>query len=42
VDASAQTSEAIALLRKLGAEGIDHPGGTLLAHLVRVRDRLAR
>jgi len=42
VDAAAQTSEAIALLRKLGAEGIDHPGGTLLAHLIRVRDRLAR
>ncbi|MFD4570492.1 DUF6817 domain-containing protein [Streptomyces sp. NPDC058475] len=35
-------SEAITLLRKLGAENIDHPGGTLLAHLIRVRDRLAR
>jgi hypothetical protein len=42
-DAAAQTgAEAIALLRELGAEQIDHPGGTLLAHLVRVRDRLAR
>ncbi|WP_369247617.1 DUF6817 domain-containing protein [Streptomyces sp. R41] len=42
-DAAAQSvSEAIDLLRELGAERIDHPGGTLMAHLVRVRDRLAR
>ncbi|GAA4899874.1 DUF6817 domain-containing protein [Streptomyces coeruleoprunus] len=32
---------AIALLRACGAEGREHPGGTLLAHLLRVRDRLA-
>jgi uncharacterized protein DUF6817 len=30
------------LLRELGAEELDHPGGTLLAHLDRVRHRLAR
>ncbi|MEV4413341.1 DUF6817 domain-containing protein [Catellatospora sp. NPDC049609] len=30
-----------ALLRERGAETIDHPGGTLHAHLVRVHDRLA-
>jgi len=28
-------------LRDRGAESIDHPGGTLLAHLGRVHDRLA-
>lgn len=28
-------------LREHGAETIDHPGGTLLAHLLRVRDLLA-
>ncbi|MFC7259128.1 DUF6817 domain-containing protein [Streptomyces lutosisoli] len=39
---TAQSSKAIALLRELGAADIEHPGGTLLAHLVRVRDRLAR
>lgn len=33
--------DALALLRRLGAAGIDHPGGTLLAHLARVRQRLA-
>ncbi|MGW2699848.1 DUF6817 domain-containing protein [Streptomyces sp. NPDC001340] len=32
---------AVALLRDLGAEGMAHPGGTLLAHLRRVQDRLA-
>ncbi|MFH8769432.1 DUF6817 domain-containing protein [Streptomyces sp. NPDC017958] len=32
---------AVALLRGLGAEGMPHPGGTLLAHLGRVQDRLA-
>jgi hypothetical protein len=41
-DAPPGTSEALALLHELGAEKIDHPGGTLLAHLVRVRERLAR
>lgn len=35
------TDAALALLRASGAEDLDHPGGTLLAHLVRVRDRLA-
>jgi len=30
------------LLRSRGAEGIDHPGGTLHAHLERVQQRLAR
>ncbi|MGW5738445.1 MULTISPECIES: DUF6817 domain-containing protein [Streptomyces] len=29
------------LLRDLGAETLDHPGGTLLAHLERVRRQLA-
>lgn len=29
-----------ALLRERGAESIDHPGGTLYTHLVRVHDRL--
>jgi hypothetical protein len=29
-----------ALLRERGGEGIAHPGGTLYAHLLRVRDRL--
>ncbi|MDN3028828.1 DUF6817 domain-containing protein [Streptomyces sp. S.PB5] len=33
-------SQADALLRELGAEGIPHPGGTLLTHLHRVRTRL--
>ncbi|MET8009056.1 DUF6817 domain-containing protein [Streptomyces sp. NPDC005271] len=32
---------AVTLLRRLGAAGIAHPGGTLLAHLQRVRARLA-
>ena len=30
------------LLRERGAAGIEHPGGTLYAHLGRVADRLAR
>lgn len=30
------------LLRSRGAEDIDHPGGTLYAHLERVQQRLAR
>ncbi|MFF8016091.1 DUF6817 domain-containing protein [Streptomyces sp. NPDC007929] len=33
--------QAVALLHKLGAARIDHPGGTLVAHLHRVRSRLA-
>ncbi|MGW0749705.1 DUF6817 domain-containing protein [Streptomyces sp. NPDC002587] len=33
--------EAVTWLRELGAERVAHPGGTLLAHLVRVRDLLA-
>jgi hypothetical protein len=34
--------EVQAWLRAHGAESIEHPGGTLQAHLGRVRDRLAR
>ncbi|MHC3474500.1 DUF6817 domain-containing protein [Streptomyces sp. 7R007] len=34
------THQATAFLRELGADRIPHPGGTLLAHLDRVRDRL--
>ncbi|MFE2066114.1 DUF6817 domain-containing protein [Streptomyces sp. NPDC059467] len=34
-------AEAVALLHELGAAGIAHPGGTLLAHLLRVHDQLA-
>jgi hypothetical protein len=33
--------EAGALLRRLGADRVPHPGGTLLAHLERVHARLA-
>ncbi|MFF4489667.1 DUF6817 domain-containing protein [Streptomyces sp. NPDC001544] len=33
--------EATALLRRLNADAIPHPGGTLLAHCERVRTRLA-
>ncbi len=36
------TDDALALLRATGADHLEHPGGTLLAHLWRVRDRLAR
>ncbi|MFD4561463.1 DUF6817 domain-containing protein [Streptomyces sp. NPDC058469] len=39
--APTRTSQATDLLRQLGAETIPHPGGTLLAHLDRVRARLA-
>ncbi|WP_405527111.1 hypothetical protein OG426_32080 [Streptomyces canus] len=35
------TDEARALLRRLGADRTPHPGGTLLAHLERVRIQLA-
>ncbi|MEW9530051.1 DUF6817 domain-containing protein [Microbispora sp. NPDC049125] len=35
-------AHAIRLLRQLGAETVPHPGGTLLDHLIRVRDRLVR
>ncbi|MET9959981.1 DUF6817 domain-containing protein [Streptomyces sp. NPDC006326] len=38
----AATDRAVALLKELGAESIAHPGGTLLAHLLRVQARLAR
>lgn len=34
------TTDAVAVLRELGAEGIGHPGGTLFDHLVRVHDML--
>ncbi|MFD5034916.1 DUF6817 domain-containing protein [Streptomyces sp. NPDC058405] len=37
----AAADQAIALLRKLGAADIAHPGGTLVAHLQRVRGQLA-
>jgi hypothetical protein len=33
-------AQALELLRQRGADAIDHPGGTLLAHLERVADRL--
>jgi hypothetical protein len=33
-------SAALELLRQRGADLIDHPGGTLLDHLVRVQERL--
>ena len=39
--ASAPAEQAVALLRKFGAVGIAHPGGTLLAHLQRVQRQLA-
>ncbi|MFE1290184.1 DUF6817 domain-containing protein [Streptomyces sp. NPDC058751] len=35
------TAQAVALLRKLGAEDLPHPGGTLLAHLQRVQAHLS-
>ncbi|MET7618529.1 DUF6817 domain-containing protein [Streptomyces sp. NPDC005408] len=41
MDISGSTEEAVALLREHGAEGMQHPGGTLLAHLDRVRQRLS-
>lgn len=41
MDISGSAREAVALLRKHGAEGMEHPGGTLLAHLDRVRQRLS-
>jgi hypothetical protein len=34
-------SQARAFLREHGAESIEHPGGTLYAHLCRVQERLA-
>ncbi|WP_418959223.1 S1 RNA-binding domain-containing protein [Streptomyces tritici] len=34
-------SAAVELLRSCGAESVEHPGGTLLAHLERVESRLA-
>jgi len=34
-------SAALAFLRERGAESIEHPGGTLYAHLCRVQQRLA-
>lgn len=37
---STPTARATALLRELGADSMPHPGGTLLAHLDRVRARL--
>ena len=39
--AGAAADRAVALLLRLGAADIAHPGGTLVAHLRRVRDRLA-
>lgn len=35
------TEKALAMLKSAGAEAIDHPGGTLLAHLQRVSALLA-
>lgn len=37
----AAAGQALTLLRAYGAEDIAHPGGTLFAHLTRVRARLA-
>ena len=34
------TEQALAMLQSAGAEAIEHPGGTLLAHLQRVSDLL--
>ncbi|MEU8842351.1 DUF6817 domain-containing protein [Streptomyces roseus] len=39
--AERREARALALLRELGAGDLDHPGGTLLAHLERVHARLA-
>ena len=36
-----QRDAVLAVLRARGAETIEHPGGTLLAHLIRVFERLA-
>ncbi|MGW2961518.1 DUF6817 domain-containing protein [Streptomyces sp. NPDC001220] len=41
VSLPAATEAAVVLLRHLGADGISHPGGTLLAHLQRVEEQLA-
>ncbi|MER5913475.1 DUF6817 domain-containing protein [Streptomyces sp. NPDC001982] len=38
---AAPIAQAEALLRQFGADAVLHPGGTLLAHLLRVRTRLA-
>jgi hypothetical protein len=35
------TEAVLAFLRAGGAESIEHPGGTLYAHLIRVHERLA-
>ncbi|GAA2066835.1 hypothetical protein GCM10009801_13670 [Streptomyces albiaxialis] len=37
----AAAEQALAFLRRSGAESIAHPGGTLLAHLQRVREQLS-
>ncbi|MGP3950161.1 DUF6817 domain-containing protein [Streptomyces sp. 7N604] len=34
-------ANAVGLLRRLGAERVDHPGGSLSAHLQRVQEALA-
>ena len=39
---TAEFPQAVALLERLGAAEMTHPGGTLLAHLQRVQDQLAR
>lgn len=36
------TPDVAAFLRERGAESVEHPGGTLYAHVGRVADRLAR
>jgi hypothetical protein len=41
VDSRSAEGRALALLHAHGAEAVAHPGGTLLAHLQRVRHRLA-
>jgi hypothetical protein len=36
------TADVLSLLSQRGAAGIEHPGGTLLTHLIRVSHRLSR
>ena len=41
-EAMPDTATVLAVLRARGAETVEHPGGTLYAHLVRVFERLGR
>ncbi|HCA86122.1 MAG TPA: hypothetical protein DEQ61_11840 [Streptomyces sp.] len=40
--APAGAAIAVGLLRALGADSLDHPGGSLLAHVQRVREQLGQ